>query len=146
MKNLKYEYSLKTWGGFYNEYHKAIHKEEEGDHYFSTEVERDEYLKKLKKISGSEISKTLVSNKDEGYHVRDLPTAHRVIRIDGKEYYSSRSGFSSHTLDNMVYMLEHTWTTGFNDYPLGEDFDYDNADIEIVQEWITGSFTFTRTE
>jgi hypothetical protein len=43
------------------------------------------------------------------------------------------------TFDVAKYTLKWKWTCGFNDYPLGEDFDYDNNHPKIIQEWITGA-------
>ena len=36
--------------------------------------------------------------------------------------------------------MENNWYPGFNDYPLGENFDYNENKVTVIQEWITGSF------
>ena len=36
--------------------------------------------------------------------------------------------------------MENKWYVGFNDYPMGGDFDYDNEEFEVIQEWISGAF------
>lgn len=37
--------------------------------------------------------------------------------------------------------LKTKWYPGCNGYPLGEDFDYENNKVKIIQEWITGAFS-----
>ena len=66
---------------------------------------------------------------------------HRVIKYEGKEYYSKYELSPNYPYDAAKYHLENKWYPGFNDYPLGEDFDYEN--VETVQEWITGAFDIT---
>lgn len=139
---MKYEYLLKTWGGFYNKEYKDIHGEVSGLHYFNTKEERDEYLKKLSKIESEMGANALMSTISEGYHTRTITTLHRVIKWKNKEYYSSRKLSPNYPYEGAKYCLENNWYTGFNDYPLGYDFDYENNDIEVVQEWITGAFEY----
>ncbi len=38
------------------------------------------------------------------------------------------------------YHIENKWYPGFNDYPLGEDFDYEKNKVEIIKEWVVGAF------
>ncbi len=140
---MKYEYLLDTWGGFYNKEHQEKHGEKSGYHYFDTEAERSEYLEKLKAIEGKLNAIVLVTTLSEGYNTRTVTTLHRVIKWKGKEYYSCYELSPNYPYDAATYHLENKWYTGFNDYPLGEDFDYENNEIEVVQEWITGSFDIT---
>ena len=49
-KDLKYQYLLYTWGGFYNEQYQVKHKEKAGRHLFETHEERQNYIDKLREI------------------------------------------------------------------------------------------------
>ena len=138
---MKYEYLLHTWGGFYNKYYQEEHGEVLGYHYFDSKEERDEYLEKLKKIEIELSAFHLVTILSEGYNTREVTTLHRVIKYEGKEYYSKYELSPNYPYDAAKYHLENKWYPGFNDYPLGEDFDYEN--VETVQEWITGAFDIT---
>jgi|TARA_Y100000310_G_C20369064_1_gene662649 hypothetical protein len=140
MKDLKYEYLLFTWGGFYNKEHSKIHKEKAGYQFYDSKEERDAYVLKLKKIEQDLGAKHLMISKYEGYNVRIETVLHRVIKFRDKEYYSNYSLALAYPYDLAKGHLENKWYPGFNDYPLGEKFDYENNDIEIVQEWITGAF------
>ena len=77
----------------------------------------------------------------EGYCCRTRTVLHRVIEWDGKRYYTQLDMGVNYPMDVAQYHLEWKWYPGFNDYPLGEDFDYDNNPVQIIQEWITGAFT-----
>ena len=137
---MKYEYLLHTWGGFYNEEHQEKHGELEGYHYFYTEKERDNYITKLRKIEKDLNAKHLAIEKSEGYNTRTITTLHRVSKYKGKEYYTKNNLPPNYSYSAARYTMKNKWYPGFNDYPLGENFDYDNEDFEIVQEWITGAF------
>ena len=138
---MKYEYLLHTWGGFYNKYYQEKHGEVPGYHYFDSKEERDEYLENLKKIEIELSAFHLATILCEGYNTREVTTLHRVIKYEGKEYYSKYELSPNYPYDAAKYHLENKWYPGFNDYPLGEDFDYEN--VETVQEWITGAFDIT---
>lgn len=140
---VKYEYLLHTWGGFYNEEFKEIHKEESGYHYFDTKEEREQYLNKLKNIEKELNARVLISVLSEGYNTRIMTTLHRVIKVDGKEYYSRHDMSPNYPFEVAKFHLEYKWQPGFNDYPLGENFDYSTDNYELIQEWITGGFDFT---
>jgi hypothetical protein len=141
---MKYEYLLHTWGGFYNEGNQKIHGELSGDHYFDIEKERETYLIKLKDIA-KEIGTydcRLMNHKEEGFTVRTPPMLHRISEYKGEQVHTTRDGRVLTKYDDCEYMLEYKWYPGFNDYPFGEDFDYEQEDFKIVQEWITGSFVY----
>jgi hypothetical protein len=135
---MKYEYLLHTWGGFYdNEYQ---HSEKSGYHYFDTEKERSDYLNILKALEEKLSARHLVTTLSEGYNTRTITILHRVIKWEGEEYYSNYEMSPNYPYDVAKYHLENKWYPGFNDYPLGEKFDYDNNEVETIQEWITGAF------
>ena len=140
---MKYEYLLHTWGGFYNKKHQDKHKEVEGYHYFDTKQDRGDYLAKLRKIEKDLNVMCLVVHESEGYNTRTVTTLHRVVKWEGKEYYSKYELSPNYSYEAAKYHLENKWYPGFNDYPLGEDFDYENNEVETVQEWITGAFDIT---
>lgn len=140
---MKYEYRLYTWGGFYNKHNRDVHNEPSGAHYFSTLEERQDYKYKLLSYSQTLLDlgnndSHLVFDESEGYNCRTPVTLHRVIKFKGKEYHSYNELVLSVSFETAKYHLETKWYPGFNDYPLGEDFDYEL--VETVQEWITGSF------
>lgn len=138
---MKYEYLLHTWGGFYNK--EYDHGETEGFHYFDTKELRDDYLKRLRRIEKELNAKYLMTRESEGYHVRAITTLHRVTKWEGKSYYSKHEMSPSCSFWVAKYHLENKWYPGWNDYPLGEDFDYGKNEVEIIQEWITGAFDIT---
>jgi len=137
---MKYEYCLETWGGFYNPEHQLKHAEKEGRHYFESEEERKAYLTKLRGIEKELNAKQLVTNRFEGYNVRVETVLHRVIKYDGREIHTECKLSPNTTYSQALYHLKYKWYPGFNDCPLGEDFDYENAQFSIIQEWITGAF------
>lgn len=134
----KYEYHLSTWGGFYNDEHKAKHGYEEGDYWFDSATEREMYIDKLKKVEKELNARVLMISTNEGFNTRVKTILHRVIEWEGKQYYSSRDMGYAYPYETAQYILHYKWYPGFNDYPLGEDFNYDN--VEILEEWISGSF------
>jgi len=85
---MKYEYLLHTWGGFYNKEHQDKHGEVEGYHYFDTKQERSDYLAKLRKIEKELNAMHLATTISEGYNTRTVTTLHRVVKWEGKEYYT----------------------------------------------------------
>ena len=139
--SMKYEYMLHTWGGFYNKEFKRVHKYEPGYFYFDSKKERDEYLSKLKKVEESLNARSLAVDVEEGYHLRDGEiVAHRVCKYNGEARHTTRSFPPGYPYAIAVYHIENKWYPGFNDYPFGEDFDYERNKVTIIQEWITGSF------
>lgn len=145
MIDLKYEYHVQTWGGFYNDEYKKHHNHERGDHYFDTLAERDTYVSILKHIEQKHGCNMLAMTTSEGYNCRVRTVLHRVIRYENKDYYTNYDIGVNYEHSPAQYHLDYKWTCGFNDDPLGEDFDYDtnleNGNIKIIQEWITGAFT-----
>jgi hypothetical protein len=135
---MKYEYGFKSWGGFYDEEYKAKHGREAGLFYFDTEEEREQHIKELRDIGEA---KGQVVHCFEGYTCREVTTLHRVSKYDGKEVYSKRELFPDSTYEAAESALSYRWYLGCNDYPFGEDFDYENEMVETV-EWITGSFVY----
>lgn len=132
MKDLKYEYLLHTWGGFYNDVHKKVHGQEEGYHYFDSKGDRDEYLHKLKTLSEDLNAHGLATDITEGYNTRIPVVLHRVVRYKEDDYYSEKHFPPGYPYEAVKFMAEYKWNPGFNDY--------DNNEVEIVQEWVTGAF------
>lgn len=133
---LKYEYHLFTWGGFYSDEYFKIHQKPSGDFWFKTEEERQTFIDELRTIEKELNAKHLLMYLSEGYCCRMRTVLHRVVEWNGERYYTSNDlGINYHGAE---FILEYKWCLGFNDYPLGEDFDYDNNDVTIIQEWITG--------
>jgi hypothetical protein len=140
MNKLKYEYSLFTWGGFYNEKFLKLHKQKAGYHFFDSNEERDSFVVKLRKIEDDLDAKHLMVSKCEGYNARVETVLHRVVKFRDKEYHSKYSLGLCYPYNLAIFYFDNKWYPGFNDYPLGESFDYENNEIEIVQEWIVGAF------
>ena len=138
---MKYEYLLHTWGGFYNEEHKKIHKQEEGYHYFDTKEDRESYIKSLRCIEDKLNARHLMADLDEGYHTRTEVVAHRITRYKGKDYHTTRVFPPCYPFSSAEYFMENKWYLGFNDYPLGMDFDYSDSEVIVVSEWIEGAFS-----
>lgn len=143
---MKYQYLLHTWGGFYNDEYKSSHNESSGYHYFDTKLERTQYLEKLKEIEAQLSAFHLATDISEGYNTRTNTVLHRVIKWESKEYYSSYILPPNYPYGTAKYHLENKWYPGFNDYPLGEEFDYEKNKVETVQEWITGAFDVVDSE
>jgi hypothetical protein len=141
---MKYEYYLYTWGGFYNEWNK--HGEKPGHHYFDTAKERQVYIDKLQDIEKKLDARHLAMRLHEGFNCRTSTKLHRVIEVDGKTYYSENDLGVGVDFEGATYILEYKWRPGFNDEPLGGDFDYDSHKVKIIQEWISGCFTFKENE
>ena len=134
----KYEYLLITWGGFYNERFKSTHKLEEGYYYFDSLDERTKCISKLIDLESELNARHLMISLHEGFNVRVITTLHRIISYKNKQYYSSYELSPCYPYSVAKYHLENKWYPGFNDYPLGEEFDY--SKVKIVSQWITGNF------
>ena len=135
----KFEYYVKTWGGFYNEEHKQIHGLSEGDYWFDTKIEADKFIEDRKKIEKELGANYLACELHSGYTTRIKTELHRVIEYEGKEYYTSYDIGYNYPMKAALYHMEYKWYPGFNDYPLGEDFNY--SKVKIKQEWVTGAYT-----
>ena len=142
MDKPKYEYHVLIWGGFFNDEYKKIHKKEEGNYWFNSKSNRSKFIKELKFIEEKLNARHLAISESEGYHCRTTTKLHRIIKFKNKEYYSEYEMGINYPFDAAMYHLEWKWYPGFNDYPLGEDFDYENNKVDIIQEWITGAFNF----
>ena len=140
---MKYQYRLYTWGGFYNSCYQDIHNQEEGFHYFETWGDRENYINNLKSLEKELGAFHLMIDVSEGYdEAFEITTLHRVVRFGGVDYYSTNQIPNVSSYELAVFIMEDKWYPGHNDYPLGENFDYSyQSSYEIVQEWITGSFT-----
>lgn len=145
--DLKYRYSVYTWGGFYNEEYQKIHKQVEGLRVFDNLREKTRYIILLRKIEKELDAKYLMMVQDEGFAVATPLTCHRVINLNGKYYYSSDTINVWPTFEDSFstacYHMEWKWYPGFNDYPAGEelaDEEVDYSTAKVVQEWITGAF------
>lgn len=134
---LKYEYLLKTWGGFYQLPKNPF---KPGDYYFDSEEERRKYIEKLE-LKNTELEYSgMVLYKEEGYNVRHFPTLHRISSHKGELKHTTWEHFQNITAHTAEYSIENKWYPGHNDYPFGEDFDYDSPDFKIEEEWIEGKF------
>ena len=136
---LKYQYHMHTWGGFYNDEYKSKHKHEPGDYFFNTDTERQAHIKELKRIETMLNAKHLMITQTEGYACNIRTVLHRVVEWKGKRYYSSYDMGINYPISAAKYHMEWKWYPGFNDYPLGEDFDYDTNQVTVIQQWITGA-------
>ena len=135
----KYEYHLYTWGGFYNNEYTKIHNKISGDYWFNTFEERQQYIDELKSIEEKLDARVLMISLSEGYCCRINTVLHRIIEWEGKRYYSEYDMGINYPFSPAKYHLQYKWKCGFNDYPLGEDFNYDNNQPKVIQEWITGA-------
>lgn len=142
MEKPKYEYHVLVWGGFFNDQYVKIHNKKEGDYWFDNKSDRDKFIKELKEIEVKLNARHLMVSESEGYHCRIRTELHRIIKFKNKEYYSKYDMGINYPYDAAMYHLEWKWYPGFNDYPLGVDFDYEKNRVEIIQEWVTGAFNF----
>lgn len=134
---IRYQYMLHTWGGFYNKQHNHTYKP--GYYRFSTPEMRQAVIDELTATSDRLKARMLVIQCSEGYTC-DTPTVlHRVIEYNGDRYYTTYDMGANYTYDAARYHLEYKWIAGFNDYPLGEAFDY--TKVTLIQEWISGAFS-----
>lgn len=135
----KYQYCVKTWGGFYNHEYFLIHGLKKGEYVFDTLEERRVFIDERKTISKHLNARELAIECSEGFCCNIDTVCHRVVEIDGTQYYSSFNKGRNYSFSDAKYWMENKWYTGFNDCPLGGDFDYAAADIKIIKEWITGA-------
>jgi len=133
----KYKYHVLTWGGFYNDEFKNIHKLEEGDFIFDTKEKRDKFINERKDIESKLNVRCLCFYETEGFCCDIRTVLHRVIEYGGKQYYTQYDIGINYPFEAAKYHLQNKWCPGFNDYPLGEDFDY--TKVKIIKEWITGA-------
>ena len=135
----KYQYHVKTWGGFYNVEHKAIHGLSKGDYFFDTEEERSQWIAERKEISERLNANALVFTETEGYTCNVRTVCHRITRFEGRKYYTTSDLGVNYSYSAAMHWMEYKWYPGFNDYPLGDEFDYENIKLK-THEWITGAF------
>jgi hypothetical protein len=140
MNNIKYEYMLQTWGGFYNKEFKDLHHEIEGYKWFDTVQDRDLEITRLKNIEITLNARYLAISLEEGYHTRIETICHRVVRFknSNNNIYSELNMGYGYPISAAKYHMEYKWTPGFNDYEAIQD-DKDLNKIEIIAEWITGA-------
>lgn len=137
MEQPKYEYHVRTWGGFYNEEYQSVHKKESGDFWFDTIEARRAYIDELRQIEQTMNARHLALTTTEGFCCRIRTVCHRVIEFDGKQYYTTSDLGVNCSFSVAEYWMSDKWYPGFNDEPLGEDFDY--TKVKVVAEWITGA-------
>lgn len=141
---LKYRYAVFTWGGFYNKEYQEKHGHVEGQRIFDTLEEREQYITMLRGIELAMQANYLMVVTDEGFAV-DVPLVmHRVIKLNGKYYYSEDKvnvwPTTEDSFSTACYHMEWKWYPGFNDEPAGDSDIVDYTGTEIIQEWITGAF------
>ena len=137
---MKYLYYLYTWGGFYNNVYVQIHKQRPGSFWFNTKVDRQIYIDTLKDIEIKLSANTLAIELSEGYHCMVSTELHRCIEFEGNTYYSTYDLGINYPFDTALYHLQYKWRLGYNDYPLGDTFNYNDFNIKLIKEWITGAF------
>ena len=136
---MNYQYGVKVWGGFFNDEHRANHGKEEGEYTFDSETARDLFVGELKLIERNIGRLCLVIHKYEGYLCNEKITLHRISKHKDVEVCTTETMFPCTKYDDAVYHLENKWYLGFNDYPFGESFDYENEKVEVC-EWVEGRF------
>ncbi len=137
----KYQYHVATWGGFYNDNYRKIHGLSEGDFLFDTKKLRDEFIKARRKIESDLKAWSLCFTLTEGFCCNIKTVLHRVISYKGKTFYTYLDLGVNYEFSAAKYHLQWKWYPGFNDYPLGEDFNY--SKVKIIKQWITGAFQDT---
>lgn len=141
---MEYEYMLYTWGGFYSPEHQKKHGESDGYHYFSLKEKRDKYLLHLQSLEKALNANHLIYITGEGYHVREKVILHRVLRFRVDTIHTETEMPPGTTYAAAKFIMSNKWYPGHNDYPFGEDANYD--EVEIIQEWITGAFDYDEDE
>jgi hypothetical protein len=132
-----YQYGLTTWGGFYQPEYR--HYFVSGDFFFNTKLERDAYIEVVLEAA-RRLGKIAAFDTFEGCNVQKT-VLNRLSEWEGERVHTHRSMFYRQSLGSCLYHLAHKWYPGFNDYPFGEDFDYEKNKITIIDEWIEGSFS-----
>lgn len=141
---MEYKYALYTWSGFYNDEYK--HNYVEGLYLFDTEEERQNYIRELRSVEKDMKVFHLMLELFEGYNC-DKPTVlHRVSEFNGKRVHTKDESYILRTYSSAEYYMQYRWYAGHNDYPFGEDFDYEQDGFRVVQEWIEGSFDINLDE
>jgi hypothetical protein len=131
----KYEYAVETWGGFYNPEHKEKHGLEPGTYYFDSKEKRDEFMKERRIIEHNLKANYLMFSVAEGKNLRMRYWLFRETTSGSQTVKTRRSMCVDTTKEQAEYHLEYKWYPGFNDYPFGEYFDYDNG-IDNINEWV----------
>ena len=138
----KYQYHLKTWGGFYNDEYKEIHGLQEGDFLFDTEEEREAFIEHIEGLERTLGAYTLMLSISEGYDCTTETICYRVCEWEGEEYLTKKVLGVGYGYTIARYIMGNKWYPGFNDYPLGKGFEhYRHPEFKIKSEWITGAFT-----
>ncbi len=132
--DLKYEYHLFTWGGFYNEEHFKIHKQPRGDFWFDSVEERQLFINKLRKIEDELNARSLAITLSEGYCCRIKTVAHRVFDYNGKTYYQNYDLGINYSFDVAKYFIEYKW--GFEDEKCVAIKD---DQVKVIKSWVTGA-------
>lgn len=134
------KYHVLTWGGFYNDEHKAKHGLEEGDFLFDTDAERQAFIAERNRIADELNAHFLCIRQSEGYCCETRTVLHRVCEFNGKKDYSTYDLGINYPYTPAMYHLVHKWYPGFNHYPFGDDVDYQSPEFKVLGEWITGAF------
>ena len=134
--DVKNEFMVQTWGGFYNDNHKKKHGYEPGYKWFDHRWQRDEYIQMLKDTSDRLNAKELAVSTEDGYHTRVETVLHRLCSYNNQIYKSEYSMGYGYPLDSAKYHMEYKWYPGCNDYTCIDD-EKDIGEVKTLLEYIT---------
>jgi hypothetical protein len=132
--DLKYEYHLFTWGGFYNEEYFKIHKKPRGDFWFDSSEKRQEFINELRDIENKLNAYSLAMTLSEGYCCRTRTIVHRVFEYNGKTYYQTYDLGINYEFAPAKYFIEYKW--GFEDE---KNQEINDNEVKVIKSWITGA-------
>jgi len=136
----EYHYNVLVWGGFFNKEYRKIHGYQDGNYRFKSIEERTKFINTLESIEFNLGAKYLMTSLSEGFNCFKSVHIHRICKYKDKTLHTKRNMGVNYPFDSAQYFLENKWYPGFNDYPFGEDFDYEDPDFIVIDEWVTGSF------
>lgn len=137
VKEMKYEYMLHTWGGFYNEKYQKVHNERSGYKWFNSNEERQQEIGRLRTIEDSMGAHSLVVSVEEGHHTRLMTILSAIVEYKGQTLYMEHSAGYGYPVSAAEYMLEWKWPhnhyIGDTDTTWEDEVDAGNA--KIVESW-----------
>ena len=102
---MKYEYLLKTWGGFYNEEYQKQHGYHSGYFWFDTAEKRERYISELQEVEHKLNARVLCMSTDEGTEVRYRTIAKMSLVYRGAEYPSEFDFGFAYPADRAEFMF-----------------------------------------
>ncbi len=141
---VKYEWVLQTWGGFYNKHYQEQHKEVPGYQWFETEAQLIKEVDRLRRlerdyreqdrVTGTTSTCCLVTDVNEGYDTRLMTTLNVIVQYRGKTWHITRDMGYGYPTSAAEYHMEWKWDSNY--WIDGSWVDDAATECKVLDSWI----------